>query len=111
MIPRPASPVRPIAAGLGQTGLLSGQPGILNAAGLNQLLIVEPPDGYRLTPGTTSGRPPSVLVFEGSKPEKEGVKNWPDCHIAFQAICHPPNTFCKTALPLLRYFRPRPNGN
>src|SRR5690349_15295316 len=106
MIPIPALPVRPTGAGLVQTGVLSGQPGILKAAGLNHPLIVDPLAGYRLTPGTTSGRPPKVLVFEGSKPEKDGVKYWPDCHRAFHAICHPPNAASTKRLSLARYLRP-----
>src|SRR5579884_1968324 len=111
MIPIPALPVRPTGAGFVQTGLLSGQPGILNAPGLNHRLIDDPPGGYRLAPGTTSGRPPSVLVFDGSKPENDGVKNCPDCHIVFQAICHPPSAASTTRLLFARYFRPRPNGS
>ena len=38
-IPIPAFPKRPMFSGRVHTGLLSGQPGTLNAAGLNQLLI------------------------------------------------------------------------
>src|SRR5690349_2528029 len=75
MIPTPALPVRPMGTGLVQTGLLSGQPGILKAAGLNHWLMSDPSLGYKLMPGTTSGRPPKVLVFDGSKPENDGVKN------------------------------------
>src|SRR3982074_204200 len=92
----PAFPNLPMLSGLLHTGLLSGQPGILNAAGLNQLLIDWRPTGRVLTPGTTSGRPPIKLVLDGSNPLKEGVKNWPDCIIAFQAICHPPNAASAT---------------
>ena len=36
----PELPNLPILAGLSQTGLLSGQPGTLNAATLNQLLML-----------------------------------------------------------------------
>ena len=78
-------------SGLAQTGLLSGHPGILNAPALNQLLIDCVPIGWMLAPDTTSGRPPIELVLDGSNPLKDGVKNCPDCAIAFQAICQPPS--------------------
>ena len=81
-MPRPAFPVRSMFAGFEQTGFASGQPGILNAAALSHRLIEGPPGGSVLTPATTSGQPPMVLVFEGSNPEKLGVKNWLDCPTA-----------------------------
>ena len=110
-MPRPAFPVRSMFAGFEQTGFASGQPGILNAAALSHRLIEGPPGGSVLTPATTSGQPPMVLVFEGSNPEKLGVKNWPDCPMAFQAICQSPNADCNKAELWLRSLRPRPNGN
>src|SRR5690242_7751488 len=90
-MPTPALPNLPTLSGRAHTGILSGQPGILKAAGLNQLLIDCSPTGFALTPGTTSGRPPIVFVFNGSKPLKDGVKNCPDCAIAFRAICQLPS--------------------
>src|SRR5437667_10018849 len=75
-ISTPAFPNLPILAGLVQIGVLSGQPGTLNAPTLNQLVAVGPPEGVRLAPAMRSGRPPNVLVLEGSKPSKRGVKNW-----------------------------------
>ena len=70
----PAFPNLPTLAGLEQTGVVVGHPGIEKAARLIQLLIVWPPDGITLTPDTTSGRPPGLLVFDVSNPEKLGVK-------------------------------------
>src|SRR5947199_10834378 len=44
----------------------------------NQRLMLRCPAG-RLPLHTRSGRPPDVFVFDGSDPEKLGVKNWPVC--------------------------------
>jgi hypothetical protein len=41
-MPMPAFPKRPTLSGRAHTKLLSGQPGTLNAAGLNQPLIGQP---------------------------------------------------------------------
>src|SRR5207248_1635646 len=104
-VPIPALPNRPMLSGLVHTGLLSGQPGILKAAALNQLLIDCVPTACVLTPGTTSGRPPMEFVLDGSKPLKDGVKNWPDCAIAFPAICQSPRT-ASTMPPRFRNLCP-----
>jgi hypothetical protein len=70
----PVFPKGPTLSGRAHTKLLSGQPGTLNAAGLNQPLI-DRSAGSVVTPGTTSGRPPIVFVFDGLNPVKDGVKN------------------------------------
>src|SRR5579875_2035732 len=86
----PAFPNLPTLAGLVHTGALAGQPGILNAAGLNHSVSVCPAAGYILTPGTTSGLPLETPVFDGSGPENDGVKYWPACEISTQLVGNPP---------------------
>src|SRR5215468_294960 len=73
-------PNLPTLAGLSQTGLLSGQPGILNAETLNQLLMLCFA-GYRGAPAIRSGRPPRVFVLDGSNSSKEGVNHCPVCSV------------------------------
>src|SRR5579872_4617770 len=110
-IPIPALPNLPTSAGLAQTGVEAGQPGMANAAGLNQLVILCGPTGAVLTPGTTSGRPPRVLVLDVSKPVNEGVKYCPDCSSTFQAICQPPRNACTIPDWLSRKRWPWPTGS
>src|SRR6516162_6546389 len=111
MMPSPASPCRPMATGLVQTGVLNGHPGMANAAGLNHCEMADPFVGYKLTPGTRFGRPPSTLVLDGSKPANDGVKNCLHSHIRFHEICHLPSPPFTKRLLLFRYRRPAPNGN
>src|SRR4051812_31080122 len=101
-ISTPAFPNLPIFAGLEQIGLLSGQPGTLNAATLNQFVAVGPPAGVRLAPAMRSGRPPNVFVLEGSKPSKLGVKNCPVCSVTTADIRQPPSTASATPGMLLK---------
>ena len=54
----------------------SMSPGTRNADGSNQRSIFRCAAG-RFPSAMRSGRPPTVLVFDVSKPSKEGLKNWP----------------------------------
>src|SRR5215510_5320284 len=74
----PLSPNRPMfcLSLAEQTGLLSGQPGILNADGSNHCVLVRwSPD--LLPSAIRSGSPPRELVFDGSMVEKDGEKYCP----------------------------------
>src|SRR5580704_11413248 len=110
----PALPKRPTSAGFLHTGLLAGQPGTANAAGLNQSLRVAPPGGVTGTPRTTSGRAlklvvvagPKLLVLDVSKPENVGVKNWPENNSATHDIFQPPKTASTKRLLPERNFCP-----
>src|SRR5580700_3967886 len=115
----PALPKRPTSAGFLHTGLPAGQPGIAKAAGLNHSLSVGPPAGVTGTPRTTSGRAiklvveagPKLLVLDVSKPEKVGVKNWPENNSATHDIFQPPKTASTKRLLPERNFCPLPTGN
>ena len=66
-------PNLPTFVGFVQTGVELGHPGTAKAAVSNQWLIDRPEE--RLPFPIRSGRPPKFAVFEGSKPEKEGVNH------------------------------------
>src|SRR2546423_9999249 len=57
-----------------------------------------------------SGRPPDVLVLDGSEPEKLGVKNWPDSMMATQSACQPPSAKSTGRGAFVRNLFPCPNG-
>src|ERR1700683_1368293 len=71
----PLLPNRPTFAGLVQTGLIAGHPGMANALGSKKCVIDWPEDSFPLP--IRSGRArkllldagPKLFVFEGSKPE------------------------------------------
>ena len=84
---KPELPHLPNGAGLLQTGVDAGQPGMANAVASKawftfQLEILPLP--------IRSGMPPIVPVPEGSKPENVGVKYWPSCITAIQLVRQPP---------------------
>src|SRR4029453_3220894 len=83
--------------------------GTTNAEVSNQRSNVRWSDG-RLPSRTWSGRPPVVLVFDGSAPEKLGVKYCPDSIIAIQLACQPPSTKSTTLGAVVRNCLPRPTG-
>src|SRR3954447_6058850 len=58
-----------------------------------------------------SGRPPEVLVPDGSAPEKLGEKYWPVWKIPTQASFHPPITASAARGACGRNRAPLPNGN
>src|SRR2546429_6588664 len=78
MIPRPELPNRPALAG-----------GTANADASNQRSIVRRSLG-RFPFEIRSGIPPTVWVFEGSDPEKDGVRYSPVCAIYDPLNCQPP---------------------
>jgi len=69
-----ASPNLPISAGVDnlQIGSVSGHPGTLKALASNQSVMDCPEVNLPLP--ILSGRPPKLLVFEGSNLENDGVK-------------------------------------
>src|SRR4030095_7224975 len=87
----PELPNRPtlVRALSGQIGLLSGHPGILKAEASNQRPRERSAVGRFPSP-IRSGRPPIVLVLEGSRPVNVGLKYCPDCRLTFQLVCQPP---------------------
>ena len=64
--------------------------GTMNAVGSNQRSSVRLSAG-RLPSPMRSGRPPTVLVFDVSTPEKLGVKNWPVSAKVTQSARQPPS--------------------
>src|SRR5690242_15452305 len=105
---KPLLPNRPTFTGLGHTGRLSGQPGISKALVSNQRLTDRLEE--RLPLAMRSGRPPIVLVLDGSKPENDGVKNWPDCATKVQDVSHPPRICCKGPFASVNRACPFPIG-
>src|SRR6185437_4310363 len=88
-LPLEAVPKRPTSAGLEQTGVELGQPGIAKAPGLNQRWCV----GFeRCESPIWSGRPPKWRVLEGSNPEKLGVRNSPVWKLRTPLVSQPPMT-------------------
>src|SRR5215471_20797285 len=83
--------------------------GTANAEASNQCSRVRWSDD-RLPLAMRSGSPEVLLVFEGSEPEKLGVKNWPVSMIAIQSACQPPSTQSTGRGTLLRNFFPCPKG-
>jgi hypothetical protein len=69
----PALPNLPTGAGLAQTGVLAGQPGMAKAPALNQLVIDWPDErpGFPITSGRAMKLllGPKLFVLDGSKPE------------------------------------------
>ena len=66
-------PNLPTFVGFVQTGVELVHPGTAKAAVSNQWLIDRPEERFPFP--IRSGRPPKFAVFEGSKPEKEGVNH------------------------------------
>src|SRR5262245_31434563 len=77
---KPELPNLPMGTDWLQRGVAAGHPGTTNADASKKRLTARPDD--RLPLPTRSGMPPMVPVPEGSKPEKDGVKYWPDCETA-----------------------------
>src|SRR6476646_4828717 len=83
--------------------------GTVNAAASNQCSSVRWSAG-RLPLAMRSGRPPDVFVFDGSEPEKLGVKNWPVSIMLTQFACQPPRTKSTGPGACARNFLPWPKG-
>src|SRR5690349_7393094 len=66
--------------------------GTLNAEASNHRLIDRSSEG-RFPFATRSGRPPTVLVFEGSAPAKAGVNHSPVDVTTVPLNCQPPATW------------------
>ena len=65
----------------------------------------------RLPFAIRSGKPPEVLVPDGSAPENAGLKYCPVCRMLIHASFHPPMTASTARGALDRKCAPLPNGN
>ena len=52
-----------------------------------------------------------LLVFEGSKPAKLGVKNWPDCSVTIVESRQPPIIASAETRQMAQHDCPLPNGS